>query len=161
MSSAAGEMSARRKARCDNLLLIAIMVFGITAAVTAAQAQTASDQTTSGGTGVGSDPLSVPTSSLSTGSSFSTGSTGSGATGSNGASGISASSSNTSQVPLQLSGETPNTSTQAATFSSGCGRKPRVKHDLPAFGSDFGRRLSQSDRHGRRLAQRMLSRLVK
>ena len=51
---------------------IAIMVFGIAAAMTAAEAQTASDQTTSGGTGVGSDPLSVPTSSLSTGSSFST-----------------------------------------------------------------------------------------
>ena len=108
---------------------IAIMVFGITAAMTAAQAQTASDQTAGGGTGASSDPLGVPTSSLSTGSSFSTGSapagassgsgsTSSGTAGSTGASGISASSSNTSQVPLQLSGETPNTSTQAATSTA-------------------------------------------
>jgi hypothetical protein len=81
---------------------IAIMVFGITAAMTAAQAQTASDQTAGGGTGASSDPLGVPTSSLSTGSSFSTGSAPAGA----------------SQVPLQLSGETPNTSTQAATSTA-------------------------------------------
>ena len=109
------------------LVLIATTVFGITAAITAAQAQTASDQT--GSTGTTSDPLSVPTSSLPTGSSFSIGSagasggsatetTGSGVAGSNSASGFSASSSNTSQVPLQLSGETPNTSTQAATSTA-------------------------------------------
>jgi hypothetical protein len=110
------------------LFLIAIMAFGITTV----QAQT----TSTGGNQVGSDPLSVPTSSLPKGSSSSTGSisagtangsttaTGSfgasaGATGGNSASGITASSSNTSQVPLQLPGEAPNTSSQAATSTAG------------------------------------------
>jgi hypothetical protein len=114
---AAGEMNAGEKGAMRYLLSIAIMVFGVTAAITTAEAQTASDPTASGGTGVNSDPLSVTTSSLPTGSSFSTGSTGSSAAASN-ASGISASPSNTSQVPLQLSGETPSTSTQAATSTA-------------------------------------------
>jgi hypothetical protein len=104
------------------LFLIAIMAFGITTA----QAQT----TSTGGNQVGFDPLSVPTSPLPTGlsstgpSNGSTTATGSfgasaGATGGASASGITASSSNTSQVPLQLPGEAPNTSSQAAASTAG------------------------------------------
>jgi len=95
------------------LFLIAIMAFGITMA----QAQTTST------TGTVSDPLSVPTRPLPSGESGAAGSGsaaagGVGTSGSTGASSISASSSNTSQVPLQLPGEIPNTSTQSATSTA-------------------------------------------
>jgi hypothetical protein len=98
------------------LFLIVIMAFG----VTNAQAQTASTA------GVGSDPLSVPTQSLPSGLSLSTGfgtgsvaiGSGVGVSGRTGTSGISAPSSNTSQVPLLLPGETPNTSTQSAASTA-------------------------------------------
>ena len=92
------------------LFLIAIMASGITMA----QAQTAST------TGTGSDPLSVPTQPLPSGASGggSAAAGGVGTSGGTGASNISASSSNTSQVPLQLPGETPNTSTQSATSTA-------------------------------------------
>ena len=93
------------------LFLIAIMAFGITTA----QAQTSST------TAVGSDPLSVPTKILPTGSETATGALGTGgtATGSNATSGISAPSSNPSQVPLQLPGEAPDRSAQSAATTAG------------------------------------------
>jgi hypothetical protein len=95
----------------QHIFLIAVTVFGITTA----QAQTASTS----GVGMGSDPLRVPTSSLPTGSAGNSVSGNNSASGSNNsASSISAPSSNSSQVPLQLSGETPNTSTQAATSTA-------------------------------------------
>jgi hypothetical protein len=125
--------------------LIVITVFGITAAATSARAQTPSDQI--GSIGTGSDPLTVPTSSLPTQSSFSSGSapanSASGlatATGSTvGSAGvISAPSSNTSQVPLQLSGETPNTSTQAAASTAASNHSSSTICPPPVPTSDGG-----------------------
>jgi hypothetical protein len=97
------------------LFLIAIMAFGITTA----EAQTAS------AAGTGSDPLGVPVQALPTGSAAggtagsasSAGSTGNSAAGGS-TSAITTSPSNTSQVPLQLSGERSGTSTQAATSTA-------------------------------------------
>jgi hypothetical protein len=99
------------------LFLIAIMAFGITTA----EAQTASTA------GTGSDPLGVPVQALPTGSAPAGGTAGSassaGSTGNSAAGGstsaITTSPSNTSQVPLQLSGERSGTSTQAATSTAG------------------------------------------
>ena len=100
------------------LFLIAIMAF----ATTSVQAQTAS----TGATAIGSDPFSVPTQPLPTGSgspggeggsASGTGSTGTSAAGGS-TSGITTSSYNTSQVPLELSGERSGTSTHAATSTA-------------------------------------------
>jgi hypothetical protein len=96
---------------------IAIMFFGIAAA----QGQTAlqpNGQTTGSGSIAASDPLSIPTSSLPSGSSSSSGSAG-GAAGGTGSQGPvllpgEMSASGTSQSSQQLPGETPETSTQAA-----------------------------------------------
>jgi hypothetical protein len=101
-----------------HIFLIAITVFGITTA----QAQMAPTS----GSGVGSDPLSVPTSSLPTGSSSSSGSASGGpvtaggnsgtanANGTaNGTAGVSASPSSNPQAPVLLPGEMGNTSSQA------------------------------------------------
>jgi hypothetical protein len=117
--------------------IIAVAFLGITTAQ-AQQAQTVlqpNGQTSSSGTTVGSDPLSVPTSSLSSGSSGSSaspsgtstgggsaggGSAGSATTGASagGASGATGSASTSSQSPVLLPGEIPDTSTQAASTTA-------------------------------------------
>lgn len=105
-----GEANAGENAM-RHIFLIAITIFG----VTAAQAQTAS----TGGIGVGSDPLSVPTSSLPTGSSSSSGSASGGpittgsAGGNSSTAGVSASPSSNPQAPLLLPGEMSSPSPQA------------------------------------------------
>ena len=96
------------------VFILAIMVLGITTA----QGQTVSQsnsQTNVSETAVGSDPLGVPTSSLPSQS-------GSGSTpatrSESGGTGATGSASATSQSPLLLPGEIPDTSTQAASTTA-------------------------------------------
>src|SRR3979490_1134063 len=106
------------------VFIIAIMFLGITTA----QGQTVlqlNGQTNSGESAVGSDPLSVPTSpspsmsSPSPASQFGTASGSPTTTGSaSGATGATSSASGISQSPLLLPGETPDTSTQAASTTA-------------------------------------------
>jgi hypothetical protein len=113
-------------------LMIAIVVAGITTAraqtALLANGQTTGSQSTTNSQGnVGSDPLSVPTSSAPTLLSPSLGSSaaasGSGSTTTNGSAGggqggANASASSSSQAPLLLPGEIPDTSTQAASTTA-------------------------------------------
>ncbi len=128
-----------------HILLMAIMLLGVTAANAQTNNQAASPapgragsmgQTAAGNQTTtttedaftarnsGSDPLNVPTSTLPTGSTGGSASAGSrsetttGSAGEAGATGISASPANTSQVPLQLPGERPANSTEAATSTA-------------------------------------------
>ena len=102
-------------------LLFVIVLVGLTAA----HAQSSTQSSSSGGTAVASDPLSVPTSSLpSQGSSLGVGGStiGSVSTGTASVAGASASiaapASISPQSPLQLPGEAPNTSTQGSVGTS-------------------------------------------
>lgn len=103
-------------------ILTAIICLGL---ITAADAQTT--------TGTGTDPLSVPTFTLPSGSSFSVGTSteaagGSATTGSsigNGG-GISAPASRNPQAPLELPGEGLNSSTQSASTTAAAPSAPSV-----------------------------------
>jgi hypothetical protein len=125
--------------------IIAILFLG----VTAAQGQTMSQpngQTTSSPnssqTAVGSDPLSVPTSSLSSpspASGFGAASGSPTAGGSaNGATGAAGTASGSSQSPLLLPGEIPDTSTQAASTTATAPSPPSPMCPPPIPSTDGG-----------------------
>jgi hypothetical protein len=115
--------------------IIAIMLLGITTAQ-GQQGQTVmqlNGQTNSGGSAVGSDPLGVPSSSLTSASSPSTttGSTSS-------ARETTGSASATSQSPLLLPGEIPDTSTQGASTTATAPGSPSPTCPLAVPATDGG-----------------------
>ena len=133
------------------ILIFAIMALGIKASqgqtVPQLNGQTTqlNGQTTSGESAVGSDPLSTSTSALPSASSASSASpfgTASGSpatTGSaSGAAGATNSASGTSQSPLLLPGELPDTSTQAANTTATAPRPPSPICPPPVPSTDGG-----------------------
>jgi hypothetical protein len=119
------------------VFIIAIMFLGITTA----QGQTVLQN----GQTVGSDPLSVPTSSLpsvsspSSASQFGTPSGSPTTTGSaSGATGATSSASGISQSPLLLPGEIPDTSTQAASTTATAPSTPSPICPPPVPSTDGG-----------------------
>jgi hypothetical protein len=125
-------------------LILAIVLFGFAAAHAQTGVQVNGQTSSNTGAGVVSDPLSVPTSSLSTlpslsSSSSSNGSTtpAIGATSVNGGS-FSASSSNRSQLPLELPGEGSDTSTQAASTTATAPGPPSTICTPPVPSTDGG-----------------------
>lgn len=126
------------------IFIIAVMLLGIATAQGQTMVQL-NGQTNSSGTTVGSDPLSVATPSLSSASSSSPASqsgtsagsaTTTGSTG--GATGATSSGSRTSQSPLLLPGEIPDTSTQAASTTATAPGSPAPICPPPVPATDGG-----------------------
>jgi hypothetical protein len=126
------------------VFIIAIMFLGITTAQ-GQQGQTVSQpngQTNGNGSTIGSDPLSVATSSLSSASPASQSGTSAGSAAGNrsasGVTGATGSASATSQSPLLLPGEIPDTSTQAASTTATAPGSPSPTCPLAVPATDGG-----------------------